>query len=258
MTHTNSSTLADLINQARTGQYIYSYPEESLVRQSAASLWHRDWRCMLNALFAEWPETTSEIRGVSFIFTDAPFELSRLVFDAAVIWDGNVFRRVELADMPAAFRTTLEMFEESVQLAILSLVGDALAKMTEQYAHQLHAGQGYLSLDTLTVMNIQGKNTSRRKALTPSLPYAVTALLTGTGPEIAARSPESGMPCGSLWFADWTTEKWNQSRVSVKHLKASFQNTCCPVFDNPEALRKFRQAAQAMHIQARLEGCGAR
>lgn len=208
------------------------------------------------ALFVEWPIAGSSILGVSFVFADKHFELSRFVVDAVVVADGAEFRRDDVTDLPEPFRATLAVFEDCVQMALAGKIGNAVATMAELYGHQLHSGQAYLTFETLTVMNIRGENLSGIVELTPTLPYTVTTLLTGTAEEIATRNPECCDPGGTFWLVDWVINNRGESLVSQRHLKSCFRNLRNAPNEGRANLKAFREVSRKFHQQEMAETAG--
>ncbi|MBO9452917.1 hypothetical protein J7426_21820 [Tropicibacter sp. R16_0] len=224
MSTPNTVKSTELIEQQATEHCLLFLPEGSLPYQVMVRRVIQDARSQLWALFAEWPIAKTPIQGVSFVFTDKPFELSRLLIDAVVVADGAEFKRVEATDLPGSFYAALARFEDRIQSAIVGQVGNAVATMAERYGHQLHSGQAYLTLDTLTVMNICGKTQSGLVMSSSTLPYAVTTLLTGTAEEAMTHDPECCEPRGTPGLADWILRNKSASRVNQQYLKACFRN----------------------------------
>ncbi|WP_050605649.1 hypothetical protein [Ruegeria sp. 6PALISEP08] len=220
MTPSKDTELTNLIQQAQNGHAMLCYSWDGLPRSSSARTQQLQWRTMLMQLFAEWPDTNTSIRAVSYVFTDAPFELSRFVFDAVVVWTGARFLRIEADDLPISFRSMLKDFENCMQGALSCSTGDAVQRMSQLYHHQLLTGQAYLTSETLTVMNINGKTMTSERELTPNLPYAVTVLMTGTLDEISECDPETIAPGGAFDIPNWTTSEQQYSRVSESHCKS--------------------------------------
>ena len=119
MTNPNSTKLADLVEKTRNGCHVLCYEQAPLPDLPACETGKLDWRSMLRSLFAKWATAGAEIRGLSFVFTDAPYHLSRFVFDAVITWDGEEFRRMETSELSESFRAALSTFEETVQRAIM-------------------------------------------------------------------------------------------------------------------------------------------
>lgn len=256
MTKSNRDKLADKIANAQGGYHPIQYAEDTLTWRPVAERWKFDRHAMFHALLRKWPNADTPICALSFVFTDAPYHLSRFVFDAVVVWDGNEFRRVEFVDLPAPFQAALRMFEETVELAILTRVGDAVAAMSDQYSHRLLSGQGYLTLETLTVINIRGENMSGIDELTPTLPYAIYSSLSGRFCDIVSRDPESTKPGGVFPFTQWIIDNWERSRVSERHLASCFERSISATASHPDELTRFQQAVKALHDQAGMESSG--
>ncbi len=215
----NDTKLTTLIAQAQSGHATLCYANDSLPKTSSVRTQQLQWRARLMQLFADWPDTNTSIRAVSYVFTDAPFELSRFVFDAVVVWDGTRFLRIETDDLPSGFRKKLAGFENDAQEALLCSTGDAVQKMSELYHHQLLMGQAYLTFETLTVMNVKGETMTSTPELTPRLPYAITLLLTGTFDKVSECCPETNAPGGAYHVPVWATAEQQHSRVSEAHCK---------------------------------------
>ena len=220
--------LTTLIGQAQSGHAMLCYANDSLPKPSSARTQQVQWRARLMQLFADWPDTNTSIRAVSYVFTDAPFELSRFVFDAVVVWDDTQFLRIEADDLPNGFRVKLAGFENDVQEALLCYTGDAVQRMSELYHHQLLTGQAYLTSETLTVMNVKGETMTSTPELTPRLPYAITLLLTGTFDKVADCRPETNAPGGAYHVPVWATAEQKHSRVSEAHCKRHLPDRLLP------------------------------
>lgn len=257
MTMSNASKLSKLTEQARNGIHVIQYLQMPVSEFPGLETWRFDWRSILRTLFAAWSASGLEIRGVSFLFKDAPYQLSRLVFDAVVVWDEEKFRRLETHELPTAIRSALAMFEETVQTALLCKVGDVVAAMAEKYAHQLLCGQGYLSLETLCVLNIKGRNMSGVDSLTPTLPYSIVALLEGSFADIVARRPVSNAPGGAFEMLQWVAENAGYFRASEERVQAIFEDHPCPAVYNPWELAEFEQVVRTMHEKVQAESCEA-
>lgn len=233
MTKLNSAKLAELIEKAQNGCHVLCYEQTPLPDLADSGYEKLDWRSMLGSLFTKWATADAEIRGVSFVFTDAPYHLSRFVFDAVIVWDGEEFRRIDFSELPASFQAAFSTFEETVQMAISCRVGDAVAAMADLYGHQLLCGQGFLTLETLTIMNIDGRNMSHIDELAPALPYSINSLLTGSYEETVVRHPESIEPGGAYELLQWLSNNTCKLRVSEEHVQACVRATLCPVPSKP-------------------------
>jgi hypothetical protein len=255
MTNPNSTKLADLIEKARNGCHVLWYKQAPLPDLPACESGKLDWRSMLRSLFAKWATAGAEIRGVSFIFTDAPYHLSRFVFDAVITWDGEEFRRAEISELPESFRAALSTFEETVQRAILCKVGDAVAAMADLYGHQLLCGQGFLTLETLTVLNVDGRTMSNIAELGPTLLYSINSLMTGSYDEAVACHPECIEPGGAFELVQWISDNTCRLRVSEEHVQACINTTLCPLPINSVSPGWFHQVVEATRSKEKTENC---
>jgi hypothetical protein len=210
---------------------------------------------MFRSLFAKWATAGAEIRGVSFVFTDAPYHLSRCVFDAVIIWDGEELRRKEISELSESFRAALSAFEETVQRAILCKVGDVVAAIADLYGHQLLCGQGFLTLETLTVMNVEGRNMSNIDELAPTLPYTIISLLTGSYEEAVACHPECIEPGGAFELVQWISDNTCRLRVSEEHVRTCINATLCPLPINSVSPGWFHQVVEATRSKEKTKNC---
>jgi len=246
MTTSTSNDMQELIGKARRGLQCFGYRFDPLHPIQTTSTPEQHWQSRLANLFAQWQDSSVEIRAVSFVFTDEPYLLSDFVFDAVVVWDGEGFRRIEIGNLPVGFRDALLEFPRYDDLKLLCSVGDTLIKMDEVYSHQLLSGQAYLTMDTLTVLNVWGENSSGVEEFTPALPFTVTALISGSMDEAAARINQDTHQGGILHFLHWTTSDQDQSRVSKAHvqnfiapprpLSVPKLDPCDPIFLNSLAI----------------------
>ena len=219
MTKPTTNQIKDIIERAQKGQKWFGYHSNPIPQTQTASTPEQYWQNQLANLFAHWQGSSTEIRAISFVFTDEPYCLSRFVFDAVVVWNGEAFRRIELDNLPECLRDALLKFQKYQGPEFLCSVGDTLMRMDEEYSHTLLSGQAYLTMDTLTVLNVRGENSSGVNELTPVLPYAVTALVSGSVDDAYARVNQDTHEGGISDFLGWITSDQDQSRVSNAHVQ---------------------------------------
>ncbi|MFG6569179.1 hypothetical protein [Sulfitobacter sp. 1A13679] len=219
MTKSPLNHTKDMIEKAQKGQQWMGYRSDPVPSMETEFSPEEHWQSQLTALCAQWEGSSAEVRAISFVFTDEPYHLSKFVFDAVVVWDEEAFRRVEIGDLPERLRDALSNFQKRHGPELFCYVGDTLMRMADEYSHTLLTGQAYLTMDTLTVLNVWGANCSGVKQLTPALPYAITVLVSGSMHDAAARLSQDTRQGGLLDFLDWTTMDQDQSRVSKSHVR---------------------------------------
>lgn len=135
MTKSNSNDMQKLIENAHEGHQWFGYRVDPQRPLQTTSTNEQSWRNQLIKLFAQWQDCSTEIRAVSFVFTDEPYLLSDFAFDAVVVWDGEAFRRLEIGSLPLRFRDALWEFEAHSTLKLLCSVGDTLKKKWTRCIH---------------------------------------------------------------------------------------------------------------------------
>jgi hypothetical protein len=219
MTKSTLNHTEDLIEKAQKGPHWMGYGSDPMPMRDTELAPDEHWQSQLAGLCAQWEGSRAEVRALSFVFTDEPYHLSRFVFDAVVLWDGDAFRRIELDDLPERLQDALLSFQRCQGPELLCSVGDILMQMADEYSHTLLTGQAYLTMETLSVLNVWGTNGSGIKKLKPALPYAVTALVSGSMHDAAAHINQDTRKGGLLDFLDWTTADQKKSRVSKSHVR---------------------------------------
>ena len=103
---------------------------------------------------------------VSFVFQDAPFEISAYVFDGVIEQVCNGFRRMSGLVVPTGLRSCWNEMQEAIchEPKLLYAVGDGIASLRGS-GLELVAGQAYLTPVSLSILPIEGRllaDTQRR------------------------------------------------------------------------------------------------
>ncbi len=173
----------------------------------------------LSDIFKKWASPSWGICAISFVFTDAPFQLSKFAIDAVLIWDGATYSRVELTKLPQDLKDALEDLQADLSHAFLFKVGDGLKIMRDRYGHELVVGQAYVTPDFLTVWNIRGNSAWTNTSLKPDFPYPTATFLNGfnegnKSDTLAHKKPSDPRP-----VLEWIIANQDQARVSEAHAR---------------------------------------